>query len=77
MLLSYALINDVNQRYQSAREIKCDIDDIFEHTGRETCHDRLTTRENYFDDRSLLCPVILDKDGHCFTEASGQDLCLK
>jgi len=24
-VLSYALINDVNQRYQSAREIKCDI----------------------------------------------------
>jgi len=38
---------------------------------------RATTRENYFDDMSLLCPVILDKDGHCFTEASGQDLCLK
>src|SRR5438876_4509078 len=50
---------------------------LFEHTGRETSRDRPTTRENYFDDRSLLCPVILDKDGHCFTEASGQDLCLK
>ncbi len=53
------------------------IDNLFEYTGRKTCHDRPTTRENYFDDRSLLCPMILDKDGHCFTEASGQDLCLK